>query len=164
MDAERSHVWREGLVTGVIGYATVAVFYGLLNLVTGQGFFAAAEALGRHVAGTAWTGTGAAWGPVLAYNAIHLLAFLAVGVGATWLLFGAERRPEFWFFFFLVGGGALVFTESLFLLLAVPVTRVLSWGSVAGANAAAALTMGRYLYGAHPDLLWKIEEREESSI
>lgn len=160
MDPDRRRALREGFLAGVLGYASVAVYYGLLNVISGRSFFFTARELGLQVLGAAWAADASAVGyaPILAYNAVHLVAFLAVGMVAAWLLLEAERHPEFWFFFFLLGVGGLIVTESLFLLLAVPVTEVLSWWSVAGANAVAALAMGGYLYRAHAGLRRTVEE------
>lgn len=160
MSRDGRRTLREGIVAGLIGYAVVALYYGLLNLVAGRSFFDTARELGLRVVGEGWLGDGAAasYAPVLAYNAVHGLAFLAVGLAAAWLVFQAERHPQFWFFFFLVGVSGLIVTELLFLLLAVPVTEVLSWESVAGANALAALAVGVFLFRRHRTIRERIEE------
>lgn len=160
MTLVRRRTLKEGIVAGLLGYAVVALYYGVLNVLLGRSFFHTARELGRLVVGEGWLADAAAvsYAPVLAYNAVHGLAFLAVGLAAAWLLFQAERNPRFWFLFFLLGVSGLAVTELFFFLLAVPVTEVLSWGSVAGANALAALTVGGYLYRRHRELRDKVEE------
>lgn len=160
MDPKGRRTVREGIVAGLLGYGIVALYYGLLNVFLGRSFFRTARELGLRVVGEGWLTDGAAlsYAPVLAYNAVHGLAFLAVGMAAAWLVFQAERHPRFWFFFFLVGVSGLVITELFFLLLAVPISQVLSWESVAGANALAALGMGGYLYWRHRGFRDRVEE------
>ena len=53
MKAERERVLTEGLIAGFIGYATVIVVYGVVNLATGHSFFYTAALLGNAVLGTA---------------------------------------------------------------------------------------------------------------
>lgn len=121
MSRDRRRTLRDGIV---------ALYYGLLNLFAGRSFFHTARELGLRVVGEGWAATGtAAYAPVLAYNAVHGLAFVAVGLGAAWLVFQAERHPRFWFLFFLLGISAL-----------------------------AALAVGGYLYRRHPQLRTRIEE------
>jgi hypothetical protein len=115
-------VW-EGIVAGLIGYATVAIFIGFIDVAQGRSFFFTAAMLGEaafygltdpaHV--VVWPGA------VFAYNGVHLLGFLFIGMSAVWLAYLAEKGAELWYFglvlFLLVVahacGAVLILTEGL---------------------------------------------------
>ena len=46
MKPDRARVLSEGLITGLLGYAVIVLFYGILNVVTGLSFFSTAARLG----------------------------------------------------------------------------------------------------------------------
>ena len=84
-DFGRRALW-EGLVAGAIGYAVVALFFVVVNVMQGWRAFHTAEALGLALfyGGVPAAGAGHA-GPVIAYNGFHLVLFLVLGMGAAWL-------------------------------------------------------------------------------
>ncbi|MFQ5690982.1 MAG: hypothetical protein ACE5HQ_12010 [Gemmatimonadota bacterium] len=156
MKPSRARVLQEGLVAGLIGYATIALFYFVVDIARGRPLFFTAALLGRTVSG----GSGSAAevvvapGPVFAYNGIHLLAFLFIGLAVAWLVFELELHPVFWYvvFFLLLGG----FFMSLVIMLAVAerLAELIPWWSVLGANLLTAAAMGMYLHAAHRRL-WR---------
>lgn len=133
-----------GIVAGVVGYATVALLFGIFNLFAGRSFFFTAALLGQMVLGPVVPPDELVVSalPVLIYNALHFVAFVVIGTVAAALLTLAERMPKaghLVFFLFLVG---FLFSVALILLFAAPVAEAMPWGSVFAANAAAGLTMG----------------------
>ena len=91
-------VW-EGLIAGLIGYATVAILVGAIDVVLGRSFFFTAAMLGetlfyglRDPAGVVvWPGA------VFAYNGVHLVGFLFMGMCAAWFAWLAEKGGELWY-------------------------------------------------------------------
>ena len=79
MKPDRARVLYEGLITGLLGYLVIVLFYGLLNLATGLSFFATAARLG---AGLVSVERGGAVGAVLAFNGLHVVAFLSFAAGS----------------------------------------------------------------------------------
>lgn len=153
MAHERSETFRQGLVAGMLGYATVVAFFALVNALAGESIFYTAAVLGgalfygaRDVSDVV-----VAAGPVLSYNGVHLLVFLAFGVLASWLAELSEHGPHFWYisalllitFAFHVFGLLLGLTESL--RSALPAWSVLLSGAL-GSGA-----MAGYLLRAHPE-------------
>ena len=84
-----------GLFSGLIGYGTVVVVVSLLNVVRGESPFHTAAMLGSALFyglddPSALTIEA---GPVLAFNMVHVLSFLAMGMFASWLISLAEKFP-----------------------------------------------------------------------
>ena len=46
MKPDRARVLSEGLITGLLGYVVIVLFYGILNVFTGQSVFSTAAHLG----------------------------------------------------------------------------------------------------------------------
>ncbi len=162
MEALRARVLTDGLIAGGIGYVVIALFYGVLDLIQGDSPFHVAAVLGSALFYAADSVQGAAMaGPVLAFNGVHLVLFLLLGVGVAWFVAEAERYPLFWYpvFFFLVAG--FILTYLAVLVVASAIVGLLSWWSVAVANLLAALAMGGYLWWAHPRLRAGIREYTE---
>lgn len=155
-----ANVWWQGFVTGLIGYAAVALFFGVANLVAGESFFYTAALLGHTLLGTdpAATGDVVQAAPVFAYNGVHLLFFLAFGFVASWLVEEAERHPVFWylvFFAFLVG---MFYNVALVTLFTLPMaSAAVPWGTIVAANFFAGLGMATYLGRRHPGFTEAVE-------
>jgi hypothetical protein len=150
---------QEGLVAGLLGAATIALWFLLLDALRGR------PLLTPSLLGTAIFGGGAGLDApasltvsmemVVLYTWVHALVFAVVGGVAARLLAIAERRPH-------VGFGILllfVVFEFGFLLAAMlfaePVLRVLTWPAVLAGNLVAAVVMGAYLWRRHPGLtIW----------
>lgn len=151
MERSTSSAWVEGLVAGLIGYAAVALFVGAYDLVTGRSFFHTVATLGRGL--VADSGPPGTIDPsaVFAFNGLHLLAFLAIGVVIAKLAYAIELHPVFWYlaFFFCIG----VFFASVAAISAIDPHReaIPGWVIVA-ANLVAGTLMGTYLVRRHPRL------------
>lgn len=163
METQRANVLQEGLWTGLIGYVTVAVAMGIFDLFRGESFFYTAAVLGSALFGS---GGEVAVAPevVFPYNGLHLLAFLAIGLLLSFLVYEIELHLAIWYLaFFLVLG---LFFVSLFVVSALGATGGpgLSWASVLVANSLAAVGMGWYLHRRHGDLWPAMRDRSDPEI
>jgi hypothetical protein len=142
---------KEGLIAGAVGAAAVAVWFLIVDTVSGQPFFT-----------PAMLGSAVFWGvrdpvavlitfpTVVGYTMIHVLAFCAVGMIAAALAQLVERFPTT---LFVVVVLFAIFEIGFYLvvaLLAQPLLGALAWSNVAIGNLIAAVGMGAYLWRAHP--------------
>ena len=152
---EISGVYVEGLVAGLIGAATIAVWFFILDLYNGRPFYT------PNVLGAALSLSGAARESttvpismefVVFYSWIHGLVFCAIGGLASKLLSLAERDLNYGFgilllfviFEFGFVAAAMVFAE--------PILRALTWPAVLLGNLLAAAAMAVYFRRHHPKL------------
>lgn len=91
----RRQMFTEGLVASVIGYASIAVFYALLNLALGHPVLSTARLLGQGLVSQSLVSS-TPFAPVLAFNSVHLVALLIVGTAISWLVYETERHPDLW--------------------------------------------------------------------
>jgi hypothetical protein len=146
----------EGIVAGLLGAATVAAWFLLLDTVRGR------PLLTPTILGTALFRGGVGLGDparlpvslemVLLYSWVHALVFCVVGGVAARLLALAERRSNSGFgilLLFVVLEFGFVAAAMLF---AAPVLRALSWPAIVLGNLLAALVMGVYFWRHHPGL------------
>jgi hypothetical protein len=151
-----SGVHAEGLLAGVVGAATIALWFLVLDLVQGRPLYTPTvlgTALLRGGEGLASPETlPVSLEVVLPFTWIHLLVFLVLGVAASWLLGLAERNPSFGFgivLFFVVFEFGFV---ALCMLVAEPVLHALAWPAVLVGNLLAAGAMAGLFWRRHPRL------------
>ena len=153
---------REGLVTGLLGAVVVAAWFLIVDAISGRILFTPA-ALGS----AAFLGARAAAevqlnaATILGYTAIHIAAFLLIGLAAAGVVAAAEEYSEA----VLLGGVLLfvtfeAFSIGLLSIVAYWLVETLSWWNIGGANLVAAISMGGYLYHRHPELARDIRVRE----
>jgi hypothetical protein len=149
-------VYEEGLIAGVLGAATVALWFLLVDTlarrplhtptILGTAIFRGGEGLQSPDT------VPVSFQMVLLYTWVHGLVFCVIGGIAARLLDVAERRPNAGFgillLFVVFEFGFLVIT----LLFAEPVLRALTWPAILIGNLLAAIVMGVYLWRRHPDL------------
>ena len=166
MKAERERVLTEGLIAGFIGYATIIVVYGLVNLMTGKPFFLTAALLGNAVLGSAGPGADlGAPGPIIVYNGIHLIAFIGIGLGAAWLISQTELHPAIWYLAFYLFLTVFFVGLVVMRIVAAPVIDQLPWGwPMIWVNLAAVTLMGLYLWKAHPRLWREVTEHGDPEV
>lgn len=144
----------DGLFTGMIGAIIVALWFLVLDVSSGRAFYTPAL-LGTvllHGAGAAAQGVIAAPLEVAAYTAFHFMAFLAVGLGLSYLMTLFEKAP-------IVGFVLLVLFLCLqlgFFVLDVVLGaqlmgRLQPWTVLVG-NVLAAVAMTIYLWKRHPKI------------
>jgi hypothetical protein len=156
--AERT-AWKQGLMVGLIGAVTVAVWFFILDMVRGRPFFTPA-ALGS----TVFLGVRdldsvqVTVGIILGYSAVHLAAFILLGTLVVVIARRARTTPP------LILGALLVFVtfQALFMgVLAIAAEHLLgalAWWGVAIGNLLAAVTMGYYVWEKDPALKQALEQ------
>jgi hypothetical protein len=149
----RNSILREGVIAGVLGATSVALWFLAVDTFAGRPLFTP-SVLGRgllHMFGADPIG---AFPAVLLYTAFHYAAFVLVGLVAAWIVDMAEREPS------ILAGALMLFVAfeigfyALSSALAVlPNFRgPMFWFAVAAGNLVSAATMGVYLWRAHPAL------------
>ncbi len=153
---EVTTVYAEGILAGLVGAATIALWFLALDGVRGRPFHT------PTVLGTALFHGGAGLATpealpvdfemVVSFTWVHVLAFLIIGMGAARLVGLAERNPSFGFgivLFFVVFEFGFLLACMLF---AEPVLRALTWPEVLVGNLLAAAAMGAVFWRRHPRL------------
>jgi hypothetical protein len=157
--ARTSGLYEEGIVAGLLGAATIAVWFLILDTIQGRPLYT------PTVLGTALFRSGvglttpqnlvASFELVIWFTWVHVLVFVVLGSAAAGLLRLAERDPNFGFgillflvvFMFGFIGVSLVFAEE--------VLRALAWPSILIGNLLAAGVMAWYFWRRHPQLtIW----------
>jgi hypothetical protein len=154
--AEISRLYIEGIVAGVIGAMTIAIWFFVLDLYYGRPFYT------PNVLGAIFFRSGTApdlntlpisFGTVIFYTWVHGLVFCALGGLASKLLSIAERNLNVGFgilllfviFEFGFLAAAMVFAE--------PILHALAWPAVLVGNLLAAASMAAYFWLHHRDLM-----------
>jgi hypothetical protein len=160
MKTEYSRVLKEGLIAGLIAYATVVLFFLVLNVVTGRPAFYTPALLGSALFYDLRDPANLVIGapPIIAYNGLHILASVLIGTFVAFLVSVTERHPQLWYVIFMIFLAGFVYTVAAMGLLAGSIFPVISWPVIVIANLAAAFTAGIYLWKAHPRLRERIEE------
>ena len=156
---EVSKIYEEGIVAGLIGAATIAIWFLILDAIEGRPFYTPTvlgTALFRGGAGlTSPENLPASFELVLWFTWVHVLVFIVIGGAASGLLRLAARDPNFGFgivlflviFMFGFIGVSLVFAEE--------VLHALAWPTILIGNLLAAGTMAWYFWRRHPQLaIW----------
>jgi hypothetical protein len=145
---------QEGLIAGLVGAATIAVWFLILDSLSGRPLYT------PTVLGTALFRRGVMplsevlpdLEMVLMFTWVHGLIFVAIGGIVARLLALAERNPSFGFGILML----FVFFECGFvvaaMLFAEPILHALAWPAVLVANMLAAAAMGGYFWLRHPNL------------
>jgi hypothetical protein len=136
-----------GAIAGMIGAATLAVFFLVLDAIAGRPFNTPAFLAGI----TAGRATVELSAPLIAmYTLVHFALFITVGVSATWVIERARIRPHI-----LLGAvlGFLLFDILFYasvLITGVNVVRALGWPGVLAGNVLAGMAMFAWLQAAAP--------------
>ncbi|MFQ5846737.1 MAG: hypothetical protein ACE5IQ_03575 [Candidatus Methylomirabilales bacterium] len=153
---DMSKVYQEGIIAGLIGAATVAFWFLLVDTLTGRPLYTPTvlgAALFRGGAGlTAPAHLPVSWEMVFMYTWVHGLVFCVMGGLAARLLVFAEKNPNLGFgilLFFVAFEYGFVTAAMLF---AEPILHALAWEAILIGNLLAAATMGGYFYSRHPHL------------
>jgi len=130
---------------------------------TGEGVFRTAALLGSALffgvreAGDLVAGPA----PIIAYNGVHILVSMVIGLGAAWLIFQTEKNRPLWFLVFFVFLAGFIYSVAVVGVLAAEVVQLLSWPVITVANLAAGVTAGGYLWRRHASLLTELVEDGE---
>ena len=154
----QSRTIRDGLIVGLIAYATVALFYSVFDLLAARGMLFTVDLLGRALF-KGLRDPAVLMFPIerdltaiLLYNAFHLVVSLGIGLVVVSLVAHAERYPSQarLVFIMIVAGGFLTVFGVGYLTDAV--RPLLPWWSIAVANVVAVLLAGLYLVRRRPGL------------
>jgi hypothetical protein len=153
---DTARLYWEGIVAGVIGAATVAVWFLIVDAINGRPLYTPTvlgTALFRRGAGLESLETlPVSLEMVLMFTWVHGLAFAAIGGIASRLLGMAERNPSLGFgvlLLFVVFEAGFTVAAMLF---AQPVLKALTWPAILVANLLAAVAMGLWFRWRHPAL------------
>jgi hypothetical protein len=153
---DAAQLYREGMIAGVLGAITIALWFLLLDTLSGRPLWT------PTVLGTVLFRGGAGLGTpeslpvsvemVLMFTWVHGLVFVALGGIVARLLGHVERHPSSGFgvlLLFVIFQFGFIVVATVF---AAPVLRVLSSWSILVANLLAAAAMTAYFRWRHPDL------------
>ncbi len=156
LDTEVSRLYREGIVAGVIGAATIAIWFLILDTISGRPLYTPTvlgTALFRRAEGLAsLENLPVSIEMTLMYTWVHGLIFCVIGGVASRLLALAEQNLNIGFgilLFFVVFEFGFVIAASVF---AEGVLGALAWPAVLLGNLLAAAAMGGYFWRRHPHL------------
>lgn len=157
-------ILKEAVIGGLVAYAAVVVAFALLNLVEGESIFRTAAAMGAVLFHGAEASARFAVepAPVLAYNGVHLVGSIAVGLIASVQVFESERHRAFWYFCLTVWIAAVMYSITVFGVFGVEIGGVLSWSEVVIGTAVWIGSMTGYFWWVHRGLLERIREGVES--
>jgi hypothetical protein len=162
MKPERGQVWMQGLFAGLIGYATVVVFFGVLNAIEGRSPFFTVAALGaalfEGVRDPAQVTV--APGSVFAYNGLHLVLFLVVGQVGSWLVYATERHHSLWYVIFFLVLAGFIYGLTITGVFGAEIAHAVPWWSVVAANVAWVAAVAGYFWWSHPRLLGELREEQ----
>jgi len=154
-ESRTTALYQEGLVAGLVGAATIALWFLILDSLSGRPLYTPTvlgTALFRRGGTTPLSEILPNLEMVLMFTWVHGLVFVAIGRIVARLLALAERQPS-------VGFGILmlfVFFEFGFIVAAMffaePILHALAWPAVLVANILAAAAMGGYFWLRHPNL------------
>jgi hypothetical protein len=153
---DTTRVYQEGLVAGILGAITVALWFLVVDVVHGRPFYTP-TVLGTALFGRGvWPATLETLPPsfemVAMFTWVHLLAFAVIGVVVARLIAMAELNPSLGFGFVLL----FVILEACFtaamMIVAAPVLRALTWPAILVANLLAAAVMAGYFWLRHPKM------------
>ena len=148
-----SKVWRQGIVAGLLGAAGVAVWFLVVDLISGNPLYTPGvlgEAMLRVLGSS--TVHGSTFN-VVAYTVVHIVAFIGVGILASGLIEVSHRAPHVTIGFLLF----FVVFETGFYFIAMFLSEFdalgrLNWYQIGGANVLASVLMGGYFWRRHPEL------------
>jgi hypothetical protein len=154
-----ARLYQDGIVAGVLGAATIAVWFLILDTINGRPLFTPSVIWTALFRGAqemeAPESMPISFDMVLVTTWLHFLVFTVIGGAASRLLGFAEERPNLGF------GVVLLFVvfEFGFIVVAMafaqPVLDALTWPAILVGNLLAALVMAVYFWRRHPNL--KIE-------
>lgn len=153
---------RDGVVSGAIGFLTVAAVFTLVDVLAGRPLLYTPALLGGALFYGVSTPSDVvvAAAPVVAYTAAHLAVFFVIGMIAAGLASVAARYRHVWYLgvnlFLLV----IAHASGVVLALTRGLEAVVSPWLVAWATLAAVVTMSAYLFRVNPPLLAEIRARE----
>lgn len=164
MTEAQTRMLRDGLIAGVIGYAAVATFFVLFNIAIGNPTFYTAALLGESLFAGLRDPAALTMDPglILAFNGVHLVAFLLFGLFAGWLVYETELHPEFWYLAFFLFLAAIVAGYAAVLVLTLLGGKLLSPWLVVASSLLGAVVIALYLTLSHKQLVRSIMDARDA--
>jgi len=154
-----SRVYSEGIIAGLVGAATVALWFFVVDSINGRPFHTpmvlGSTIFGRTASVATTGGLPISFEIVFMYTWVHALVFCAIGGIVSKLIDLAENDANLGF------GVLLLFVVFEFgfvaaaLLFAEPVLHTLAWPAVLVGNLLAAGAMAGYFWRRHPRMVIK---------
>jgi hypothetical protein len=148
-------VGREGIVAGLTGAASVAVWFLLFDAMQGAPLRTPAV-LGQVIGAIVRSqpipeahSVAVTIAPILGYTIVHGLAFIVAGLIIALLVEGAEREPAMLLALLVFLTAFEVFFLALVVFLARPLLGVLTWWAILIGNFLAAISMLAYFFVWH---------------
>jgi len=150
--AQRSPL-REGVIAGVIGAATVALWFLVYDAWRGKPLFTPAllGSLTFYGVSTPLRVEIAA-GPVIGYSIVHVLAFIGFGIVAACMMAAGEREPAIFIAFVTLFAAFEVFFFVVARALSQDILGALGWWAIFAGNLLASIGMLWFLVRGHPEL------------
>jgi hypothetical protein len=155
-------VLREGLILGLIGYASVALLYTIFDFLAVRGFLFTVDLLGKAM----FRGLKDPSVLVLPiqiditvifwYNMFHLIISLIIGLIITGLIYLFEKNPGAKYYILYILTFGLVFTIFAVSFLTTTIRGLLPLWSIILANIFAVILAGSYLIKKHPGLWYRL--------
>lgn len=150
----RHNTWREGLIAGVIGASALALWFFIVDIMSGHPLYTP-TILGQALFSVLGSTAGdPQFLHVAVYTVFHYAVFMLFGVLAAIVVHRSERQPSilalFLIAFVMLEMGFYGYTAILSATGVLP--GELAWYQVAVGNLLAAVAMGTYMYKLHPAL------------
>jgi hypothetical protein len=155
MDGSRQDT-RDGLVIGLIAFASVALFYGSFDFLASRGALFTVNLLG----GALFSGmrdpsvlqlpVPVQWAGIVKYSALHLVLSLLIGIVVVRMVGQAERTPAHARALTALIAAGFVATIAVVGWFSTPIRPLLPWWSIVLANSFAVLVGAAYLARVRP--------------
>jgi len=149
VSAARARIVRNGVVAGLLGAATVALWFLVIDWSRGRPFETPALLAATLLHGAGTPPPAATWALVGEYTVLHVVAFLAVGLVAAALIVAAERERGLLVALLVFFAGFEVFLIAIVVFHGPALMAAIPWGSVLAANLLASGVMLAYFFLRH---------------
>ena len=149
----QNRVFKEGLIAGLVGAWTVALWFFMVDMGRGQPFFTPG-ALGSalFLGSTDPASVSISVATVAGYSIFHIGTFLALGFVAAAIASYAEDTPPLIIAGVMLFVAFMAFFMGLMALSAEFLLSTLAWWAIVVGNLLATVAMGSYLWIKHPKL------------
>jgi hypothetical protein len=145
-----NRIVRNGLAAGLLGAATVALWFLVFDWARGHPFETPALLAAALLHGASDIDLPAiTWSLVVEYSVLHLVAFVVVGIVAAWLIVAAERESGLVVGLLVFLAGFEVFFIALVMFHGPALLAALPWWGVLAGNLLATAVMLTYFFFRH---------------
>jgi len=153
---------KEGLIVGVIGYASVALLYAAFDFLAARGALFTVDLLGKvvfkglHDPSVLILPIEPDISAIFWYNVLHLASALIIGLIVVRIVKLTENQVtnKYLILFFLIIG--FIATITFISFLTIEIRSLLPLWSIIMANLLAVILAGSYLLGKHPQIIHRI--------